>query len=264
MSEQVEKRYPANPIVPVIHLQPGKEGQSQAVIMAEMVADAGVGGVFLIDHNEYTLEEPEVLAEAVAEVMRQVSPELWVGVNCLGKSALGSLEIFSQIGVDGVWSDNAMRWSKGMRVLENLDWIEDRGNDLKEAKAGNTTHFGGISMKGWGYVKDREEASRLVAHTQQYVDVVTTSGVGTGSPIECERLQALRDVVQKGRKLAVASGVNPINLGWHLDSADYVLVGSSIEKEHSLSGIFDQKKLADLMSAFLDWEIEHPLFRSNL
>ncbi len=247
------KKYPSNPILPVIHLQ---HGSALAVSMAEKAIEAGAGGVFVIDHRPGTFKNEGILAEAVTDVITEF-PELWVGVNCLGLTAIKSIEFFGkETGVDAVWVDNALDWQSRMSVRQDHRHMEEEGSALRSVKKGNAVVFGGVSMKGTGYVRDDEEASRLVAHSQKYIDVVTTSGVGTGQPIEKPRLQALRDVIYQGDKLAVASGVDRDNLYWHLQLADYVLVGSSIETE-PLSGIFDKNKLASLMSAYLEFELDN-------
>lgn len=251
MSAENDKQYPANAILPVIHLQ----SNEQAVDMAGRAQEAGAGGVFVIDHRYSTMEHEGVLAKAVFKVM-DAHPNLWVGVNCLALGANGALKYFgnrSSLGVHGVWTDNVIGWRYNMRLTEaNMLFLDRCGGDLR-AKDSPAVLFGGLAMKGEGYIEDDDEAASLVAHAQKYVDVVTVSGEGTGQSMSMDRLSKIRDVVQGG-KIAVASGVSPYNLTPHLEYADYVLVGSSIETGH-LSGRFDEEKLKHLMGVFFDYDV---------
>ncbi len=253
MSELETKKYPNNPILPIINLRSNK----QAVMMTEMALNNGVGGVFLTDRREGLFEEPEVLAEAAAEVVSEFSPEeLWLGVNCLGRCAVRSLEIFGdEVGVDGVWTNNAYQWEAKRRVEKDSVYLAKEGEAILKAAEGSAVHFAGTSMKGLGYVPEAQEAARLVAHSQRYADIVTTSGASMAVPMSQERLKLIRDVTcSEGVKLAVSSYVDPLNLARHLEHADYVLVGPSIET-HVNSGVFDKGKLQTLMSAMIEYEL---------
>lgn len=255
MSNEIKK---PGIVLPVIHLQ----SEAQAVSMAEIAQDEGATGVFLIDHKEGTAADPEVLAEATVEVITKF-PELWVGVNCLGLRALESLEYFGGgLGVDGVWTDNALNWQGHRHLSINHQNVDEAGAALSRVDKGQAIHFGGLSMKGGGYIVEDWAATRFIAFSQGHVDVVTTSGPGTGIPMDPARAAQIKKAMIKvespTKPLAIASGVDASNIKNYVGKekpVQHVLVGSSIETGH-LSGIFNRRKLRDLMKTALDLDIE--------
>lgn len=249
MSEAGFKNYPDNPIIPVINVQ----SESQAVEMAGLALQEGAGGVFLIDHKARTYSDPDILAETAGEVM-VAHPELWVGVNCLAGDAIANFELFGgDLNIDGLWSNNPLNWSAHTRVCRsNLEGIDAYGLSLNDCRKKGPLFFGGLAMKGDGYIEDPFEAAAFVDYAQKYVDVVTISGPETGQASPIERVRQIRLAVEEGGKLAVASGVSVENVASNLVYADYLLVGSSIETEPR-SGTLDPVKLRRLMHVYQDF-----------
>lgn len=243
----VETRvYPDNAILPVIHLQ----SNEQAVEAAGVASDEGVGGVFIIDHKPSTKCNTDILLGA-AKAVRESFPQLWVGVNCLEKDSVEALKTFGkEPWIQGIWNDNALRWASFARVdMNGLNALHTYGeliNEQRELENASTVFFGGLAMKGPGYIEDPFAAAAYVEYAQRYVDVVTTSGPGTGHPSPMERLRQIKAAVEEGGKIAVASGVDAANLAGHLEFADYVLLASSIEREQ-WSGIISREKLRRVM-----------------
>lgn len=255
MSERLVKSYPRRAVLPVIHLQ----SEHQAIEMAGIAKEAGAGGVFIIDHKPSTSHDPEILAQAVTDTMI-AHPDLWVGVNCLSRHPEFSYKLFAEaLGVDGVWTDNATGWSHGQKTNKsNLEAaaIYCEATDCLWKNL-DTVYFGGLAMKGAGYIEDPYEAAAFVEATQHYVDVVTTSGPETGHASPLERIIQIRLAIDVGGKLAVASGVNVNNIAEQASLVDYFLVASSIETE-PMSGIFDKWKLLQLIQT-LDGAMDREL-----
>ena len=227
MSQQEsDSKYPANAILPVVHLQ----SNEQAIEMTGMARDLGAGGVFLIDHRHETMYDPMVLGSAVFRVLDKF-PDFWVGVNSLGQDPGGALKLFgATIGVNGVWSDNTLGWTRE-HAPDRDEWeeLQDKGIALRDGRQDKAVFFGGLSMKGQGYIQDDDAAAAFVSRAKPYVDVVTTSGPGTGVSIPMTRFQTIKDVTGQEPPLALASGVDEFNLSYYLEEgADYILVGSSI------------------------------------
>jgi predicted TIM-barrel enzyme len=82
------------------------------------------------------------------------------------------------------------------------------------------------------------------------MDVVCTSGPGTGMAADVDRIRALRAGLAGDAALALASGVTVDNVHAYLPHVDAFLVGTGIEERF---GIFDANKVAALQQAIAGW-----------
>ena len=69
-------------------------------------------------------------------------------------------------------------------------------------------YFGGVAFKYQRHVEDLDTACRIAA---RYMDVVTTSGPGTGRGRHQQNLAD--EMVLDNKPLAIASGITPENVG---------------------------------------------------
>lgn len=198
-------------VLPVIHV----EHSRQALRNAQIAHDAGCPGVFLINHG--------MPYQQLLEIHHQVAgtfPDWWIGVNCLD---LYPDEVFGKIGprVRGVWVDNAM-------IDERREMQCDAQRILLKRKlcGWQGLYFGGVAFKYQRQVSDLHRAAALAT---PYMDVVTTSGPGTGYAASREKIQALREALGDF-PLAIASGITPENIYDYLDLADCFLVATGISK----------------------------------
>lgn len=134
-------------------------------------------------------------------------------------------------------------------------WTDDAIPDAEEARRfqnanlmGQTKHFGGTAFKYTRtYTDDPTEAAEEARKLIDMVDVITTSGPGTGHAATRAKVVAMKEVLGD-RPLALASGVNAANITDYVGCADIVLAASSIETA-SYSGTFNQPKLVELILA---------------
>ncbi|HEC39687.1 MAG TPA: hypothetical protein ENI29_15720, partial [bacterium] len=79
----------------------------------------------------------------------------------------------------------------------------------------------------------------------QYMDVVTTSGIGTGLAADPEKIKIMSLIVKKyDKKLGIASGITFNNVEYY-KSVTYFLVATGISKDfHTFNPIL-VKKLSD-------------------
>jgi predicted TIM-barrel enzyme len=71
-------------------------------------------------------------------------------------------------------------------------------------------------------------ATQIACH---YMDVVTTSGSGTGMAAEPEKIKTMSTVAKKyNKKLGIASGITPNNIKDY-ESVTYFLVATGISKD---------------------------------
>src|SRR4051812_9199505 len=147
---------------------------------------------------------------AIHEAVADAHPGWWVGVNCLGMTPE---RVFAAVSpkVAGVWADNA-RIDEGR---EDQPYAE-RVSAVRQARAPGCLYFGGVAFKYQRPVEDLEAACRVAA---RHMDVVTTSGPGTGHAADLEKIRRMKRTLGDV-PLAIASGITPENVGDYLPHAD--------------------------------------------
>jgi hypothetical protein len=204
--------------LPVLHLPRGPEGAFES---ADIAVRAGADGVFLINQG---MRAPELLA--LLPRLRERHPALWLGVNLLGWEPADVIRVAERDLIDGIWSDDA-----GVDALDE-DEAARAAADLREARAEtgwSGLYFGGTAFKTQAEVPlDRlGEVGRRAA---AFVDVVTTSGPGTGVAADPGRVRILREALG-AHPMGLASGVTPDNVGAYLPDVQAYLVATGIELE---------------------------------
>lgn len=206
--------------LPVVHTRDEKGIWSS--IESAMKADAD--GVFLINQGMSW----EKIGNMIPVIRRQI-PDLWIGVNLLGFSAIETLRRYGDV-LDGLWTDS----SHGVRPSEVLsNWRKNGG-----------LWFGGVCFKyqvdengDFPYIK------RECRRVESIMDVVTTSGVGTGEAASLHKISNFRRALG-ARPLAIASGVTIDNVRDY-SNVDAFLVATGVEQSF---GVFDDEKLRTLSS----------------
>lgn len=223
-------------IYPVVHINNHEVAARQSLRALE----AGADGVYLINHREYS---PRYTFE-VMESIRQFSPEAFVGINLLGHDTGGVLDALQDREVlpSAIWHDDIT--DSGHRAPAEVFELKNSGR-LK-----GVLLLGGVAFKYTStYTDNPAEAAREVELLEPVLDVITTSGTGTGQAPSVEKLRAMRAAATK--PIAIASGVSAENIGQYQGLADEVLVASSIETE-PYSGVFvgaALRKIIDLAHA---------------
>lgn len=196
-------------VLPVVHVV----SQEQANRNADIARRAGAKGIFLINHS---MGSGQLLA--IHEIVSRLLPDYWIGVNCLDLSPVVAVRRVSHK-VAGIWSDNAM-------ILET-EQEQPQANEVKAAirEAGwPGLYFGGVAFKYQRHVDDIGEAARTA---RRYMDIVTTSGPGTGRAAHVEKIRAMKTALGDF-PLAIASGITPENVRDYLPFSDCYLVATGI------------------------------------
>lgn len=203
--------------LPVIHLPHGEAGALQSV---DIALSAGADGVFLIDQG---MSDRELLA--LLPKLKERYPHLWLGVNLLGYDPPDILSLPEIALIDGIWSDDA-----GVDSLDpqRAARAAERFGAARTRSGWKGLYFGGTAFKTQAPIPyDRlPEVARAAAGA---MDVVTTSGRGTGVAIEPEKVRIMREAIGD-HPLAVASGVTPENVHHVLPYVDAYLVATGIER----------------------------------
>lgn len=200
-------------VLPVVHV----ENEEQALRNVEIAKRAGADGVFLINHSMTTAALLEIY-----NAVREKFFDYWIGLNCLD---ITPLSVFSHVlplrlDISGVWTDNAMiseinpHQSEARRILEIISEIGWRG-----------LYFGGVAFKYQPLVNDLR---LVIREASCLMDVITTSGEGTGIAADVEKIKTIWDALDEGIPLAIASGITPENVSEYLPFVDAFLVATGI------------------------------------
>lgn len=219
-----------NTFIAVVHV----EHTAQALRNVRIALDEGADGVFLINHRI-----PADQLHSCFEVIRNAFPKKWIGVNWLDLSPMDGLSMMRP-SMDGMWIDNAsidensdgvnrFRWK---RCVWEMNW--DASFLL----------FGGVAFKYQGAVKDLGNAAKLA---MPYVDVITTSGDGTGIAADIKKIREMKLAIGN-HPLAIASGITPENAPEYMPYADCFLVATGISNSHTELNPSRVRKLAKIIS----------------
>lgn len=217
-------------IIPVIHMV----NIEQVFKNIDICIDAGINKVFLIYHFPSS-GAVEVLRNCIKAV-KEKYPTLWVGANFLQLYNIPAIDMAFKCELDALWCDNADL------VVKDYD---DLAKKSYEALDGSFQYFGGVEFK---YQKQPkiEDLEWVYERACSLVEVITTSGEGTGKEIDISKLQRIRGLIGERKLLAVASGVNTQNISEISKYANYFLVASYITDP--ATEVIDKKKLLDLKS----------------
>lgn len=229
--EEVFGRTPV--LLPVVH----PIGRAEALASLRVVHDAGAPGAFLIDQG---MGEADVLA--LVNEARARFPKLWLGVNLLGRSPADALvTALDACGgrIDGIWSDNA--------GIDERASVQRRAEEIvavRRARGWNGLYFGGVAFK---YQREVAFADlgRSAALAARYMDVVCTSGPGTGQAADLDKIRAMRTGLGDAA-LALASGVTAENVGSYVPYVQAFLVGTGVEASF---GVIDEARITALLRA---------------
>jgi len=226
----------ATKVFPVVHII----SPEQAVEQVGVAFEHGADGAYLIDHRT---SDWNVTCRAF-NLAKACYPEFFLGVNILFEPTAfdvmtALLNAIKQERIDGlpdgVWVDDAMPKHDATRLLR-----------VNNKALSGIRYLGGVAFKYTSLFTENPEIAAVRARElSEYVDVVTTSGSGTGTPPTPQKIEAMKKAIGD-QCLAVASGVGVDNLHDYVDYIDELLVATSIET-HKGSGVFDVPKLKELL-----------------
>jgi hypothetical protein len=216
-------------IYPVVHCREWTE----AHFNAHLAAQCGCDGVFFISHGSLTPSSIKGLARVFSEQALEKYPATFqVGVNFLGvDTALAFTFIEDCAGM--LWYDDAALEDPFARAAYRA---------CKYHGALKATCFGGVAFKYQRQPRSLvDEARKAVGK----VDVLTTSGDATGEPPSLFKLASLAEGF--GQKIAVASGVTPMNVKPMLPFVEHILAATGISQDFYNLDINLCKRLVDVV-----------------
>lgn len=218
-------------VLPVVHVT----DTEQVIKNAGIAQEAGADGIFLIS----MLGRPRDFINTIHSAVAEKFPGLWVGANYL---ELPAFEVFAnpKPDINGIWTDNA----------EVNSLFEEQIQAGLIRKAQNESrwpglYFGGVAFKYQQKVPDErlEQTARVASN---YMDVITTSGDGTGNAPDVSKIQVMKSGAGD-KPLAIASGISPDNVHKYLEVANAFLVATSLLKPGTQD--FDPARVKDLVQA---------------
>jgi hypothetical protein len=211
---EFRSRFPRkHTFLPVIHV----EGGRQALRNAEIATEEGADGIFFINHNL-----PYCSLIHCYEMVRKKLPKLWIGLNCLDLGGVAVSYIPKKTA--GLWVDNAGIDEGPAPTIEARKFAL-----LREESGWKGLYFGGVAFK---YQKKIAEVAKVAKLAIPFVDVITTSGAGTGIAPCVEKIAAMKKAIGD-HPLAIASGVTPENVSEYMPHADCFLVATGISDTHT-------------------------------
>lgn len=213
---------------PVIHVMSPR----QAVENLAVALDAGADGVFLIGHSLDHRDLCRIFLRC-----RDSHPDAWIGINFLDLPPHLAMThvVETKARVDALWTDFSGVDDLHVHPLATRTW------EIKTESGWMGQYFGGVAFKGQAHVHNLAQAALLAS---SFMDVITTSGPGTGVPPEPLKVETMKKAATC--RLALASGVSLQNVHDYLLVVDAFLVASSISMDfHHL----DPERTHDLAQA---------------
>jgi predicted TIM-barrel enzyme len=212
----------------VVHVT-SKDGYLPAVSV-ERAIQAGADGVFLINHGI----SPRDLLD-VTERVHQAFPDVWIGVNLLGVAPEEAFHLLSPY-IQGLWTDNA---HVGSGRYDDITAFHRQ----KSQWVGQ--YFGGVAFK---YQSQPKNLAAAVLEAVPCMEVITTSGPGTGHPPTVDKIRIMREALDsqpEPRGLAIASGITPENISQFMPYATHVLVATGVQKSFQELDLEKMRALVD-------------------
>lgn len=214
----------------VIHVEDSK-GALENVKIAQ---DVGADGIFLIDH--ITSDNPSALTRMFKYIKEQY-PKFPIGLNYLG---LTPSEAFHEMPKDAsfLWTDDAGIREDGPTDTACAFW------DMLQDSGWDGLYFGGVAFK---YVDEKADPSKVSKEAVPYMDVITTSGPGTGIAPDPAKIAAMRSKIGN-HLLAIASGITPLNVHRYMSNADVFLVSTGISRSVTELDPYLVEKLVEIIN----------------
>lgn len=192
-------------IIPVIHML----NENQVRTNIQTCIDCSIDSVFLINHQ---VNEKELIKCGLK--MKDEFPEIWIGINMLGVDIEDA--VMYEFPFDGMWCDQTMTFS-----------------------AHKNRKYKGQLFSGYNF-KYQPKSKNSLKDIQNWTDVITTSGEGTGKETPLNKVKEIQGKI----KTAIASGVSKDNIHQYKGIVDYILVASSITNSNE---IIQNDKLKELI-----------------
>lgn len=224
-------------VIPVIHVL----DIEQTARNIDVALDAGVVGVFLINHD-FPVDQFLPIVRAI----RTRYPDLWIGLNFLAVTGEHAFPVLGKLQsegcrIDAYWADDA--------CIDESALVQDQTKANRIQQVQQDSEWKGLYFGGTCFKKQREVspedyavAAGLATH---FMDAVCTSGVATGIEADIDKINVFRDSIGE-HVLALASGITPDNALDYVD-VDCFMVATGINLDGDFYNI-DKSRLTRLLA----------------
>ena len=189
----------------------------------------GINGIWILSTNSSI--------EIVIKVFlwaKENYPDFWIGVNLIGHHIPKVLNCLSYISPDGLWIDNSNVTDKDTQNIPEL--ITDQFKKLNF----KGLYFGGVLFK---YNPDMGDPQKILKKTHEYMDVIITSGEGTGIEIDSDKIEFIHQNTKQNMFIANASGITPENVHKIKKKCNIFVVRTSIVDKYNNINLNKLEKL---------------------
>lgn len=211
---------------PVIHVR----NTDLALENAQKAVDCGAYGVFLIH-----MDGKDDLLGPIGALIRAHHPTLRLGINYLSMNPEAALERSLAFGFDATWVDKS-----GVSSEE----VTPQALAMQQRLIRVPRHelFASIAFK---YQPVDSNPGKAAARALELKFIPTTSGEATGVAPNVSKLKIIREHIGEQARLALASGVDTVNIGEFAPFLTDVLVSTGISSDFYT---FDGEKMKLLAS----------------
>jgi predicted TIM-barrel enzyme len=185
--------------------------RTEACANAELAIKCGMNGVFFISHGD--ISSDGILQ--IAKNFKKERQDVFVGVNLLGESVQNAISEAQMADLDMIWTDETPS-DNDCRVIRGV----------KDMGLWTIVWYGGVAFK---YQPQPEDLTVAAKEVIGIIDVLTTSGIGTGRAPDIEKLKTLSEAF--GQRIAIASGASAENIAEMIPYVSDLLVATSISKD---------------------------------
>jgi len=225
-------------IIPVLHMS-NKDNLNHNI---SIIKSLNIKKIFIINHDYQTLDE---IKEEYNYIKSKIK-NIWIGINCLTSC---ETKIFTELSnerffPDAVWIDNsAIQNSYGTK---NRDKIYESYLEYKE-KGFQGRYFGGFAFK---YQKQPLNLEKATIEATDFIDIITTSGNGTGVKADIEKIKTIYKNVNNKNDIAIASGITPDNIKDYIPFINYFLIATGISESFYRLSLEKTKQVINTLNQF--------------
>lgn len=228
---------PGPVVTPVIHVL----DVAQTSHNIDIAVDAGVAGIFLINHDFPVDQFLPIVRE-----IRKRYPELWLGLNFLAVTGEHAFPVLGNLHrencrIDAYWADDA--------CIDEHASVQDQTQARRIEQVRSCSGWDGFYLGGTCFKKQREvspenygSSASVATH---FMDAVCTSGLATGIEAETDKIKVFREHIGE-HVLALASGITSENATNYAADVDCFMVATGINLDGDFYNI-DKQRLARLL-----------------
>jgi len=216
--EKFKTVFPEKSLIVALH----SKSVSHALEWAEIAYQNGAHGVAVVTHF---IESTEWL-DAI-EKIKEKYPYHKAILNIIQldpKLIFEAMTLPNTIFPDGIWTDKS-DWIKP----GNENWA-DMTLKIQEEMWREWLYFGWLDFKYQGPLAE-SDYPKAIAQAKKYLDVITTSGPGTGEAADVEKVKKIKNLAWDF-PFALASGVDAHNIKGYIEYVDAFIVATGISKDY--------------------------------